>query len=253
MKSSDHRTRVGAERRQRMRLRLIESALQVYAEKGLDRASIDDVIAAAGVSRGTFYNYFRTDAELAEAVSEALTTELIAQIEARVGGLANPAERIARGLRLYLGAAARFPLFAIFTSQAGLRAASPNELLREYLPRHIVAGVEAGRLEASDASLAVDMIVGAALSAVHALSTTRVSQSYAEDAVAHILRGLGVPHATARRLAHAPVEEIDPPSDSLLARARQPSPSGGVEGGARPGSLRDAPRVRHRAATASRS
>ena len=253
MKSSDHRTRVGAERRQRMRLRLIESALQVYAEQGLDRASIDDVIAAAGVSRGTFYNYFRTDAELAESVSEALTTELIAQIEARVGVLANPAERIARGLRLYLGAAARFPLFAIFTAQAGLRAVSPNELLREYLPRHISAGVEAGRFEAPDVSLAVDMIVGAALGAVHALSTTRVRQDYAERVVTHILLGLGVSRATAFRLAHAPVEDIEPPADSLLARAGTWSPAAGVEGGARPGSLRDAPRVRHRAATASRS
>jgi len=64
------RWRAGAERRQRMRLRLIESALPVFAEKGLDAASIDDVIAAAGVSRGTFYNYFRTDVELAAAVSD---------------------------------------------------------------------------------------------------------------------------------------------------------------------------------------
>ena len=226
MNSSDHRTRVGAERRQRMRLRLIESALQVYADKGLDRASIDDVIAAAGVSRGTFYNYFRTDAELATAVSEELTTELVGEIEARVGPLANPAERIARGLRLYLGAAARFPLFASFTSQAGLRAVSPNELLRKYLPRHIVEGVEAGRMDVPDVSLAVDMIVGAALSAVHALSMSRVQKQYAEGAVTHILLGLGVPRAAARKLAHAPVEHLDPPSESLLARTQSsPGPN----------------------------
>lgn len=222
MKSSDHRTRVGAERRQRMRLRLIESALLVYADKGLDRASIDDVIESAGVSRGTFYNYFRTDAELAAAVSDELTTELIAQIEARVGDLANPVERIARGLRLYLDAAAAYPLFASFTSQAGLRAVSPNQLLREYLPRHIVEGVKAGRLEVPNVSLAVDMIVGAALSAVHALSATRVQKHYAEHAVMHVLVGLGVTRAAARKLAFAPVEPIEAPATTLLACARPP-------------------------------
>lgn len=220
MENSDHRTRVGAERRRRMRLRLIESALLVFAAKGIDRASIDDVIEAAGVSRGTFYNYFRTDAELAEAVSEELTTEMIAHVEASVGHLANPVERVARGLRIYLAAAASFPLFARFTSQAGFRSVSPNQLLREYLPRHIVEGVKSGRMEVPDVSLAVDMIVGAALSAVHALSTRTVSRHYAENAVMHVLVGLGVTRATARKLAHAPVDDIVPPPGSLLARTQ---------------------------------
>jgi AcrR family transcriptional regulator len=208
-----------------MRLRLIESALRVFAEKGFDGASIDDVIAAAGVSRGTFYNYFRTDADLAAAVSEELTSETIGHIEASVGHLANPVERVTRGLRLYLGAAAKYPLFARFTWQAGLRAVSPNQLLRDYLPRHIVDGVKAGRMEAPDVSLATDMIIGAALSAVHALSTRTVHRHYAENAVMHILVGLGVTRATARKLAFAPVEDIEAPPDSLLART-QPRPSG---------------------------
>lgn len=38
---------------------------------------IDDVIAEAGVSRGTFYNYFRTNTELMAAVGETLADELV--------------------------------------------------------------------------------------------------------------------------------------------------------------------------------
>lgn len=206
-----------------MRLRLIESALLVYAGKGLDRASIDDVIAAAGVSRGTFYNYFKTDAELAQAVSEELTTEMIAYIEASVGHLVNPVERVARGLRIYLRAASAFPLFARFAWQAGFRAVSPNQLLREYLPRHIVEAAKAGRMDVPDVALAVDMIVGAALSAVHALSTRTVHRHYAENAVMHVLAGLGVTRASARKLAHARVDDIAPPPGSLLARTQPPT------------------------------
>lgn len=220
MEHSDHRTRVGAERRHRMRLRLIESALRVFAEKGLDAASIDDVIAAAGVSRGTFYNYFGTDAELAAAVSEELTSEAVGCIEAAVGHLANPVERVARGLRLYLGAAAKYPLFARFTSQAGLRTVSPNQLLREYLPRHIEEGVRSGRIDVPDVSLAVDMIVGAALSAVHALSTRTVRRDYIENVVMHILVGLGVARAAAHKLACVPIDQIELPEESLLARTQ---------------------------------
>ena len=49
---------MAAERRARMRRTLVEAALLVFAEKGVDASVIDDVITAAGVSRGTFYKLF---------------------------------------------------------------------------------------------------------------------------------------------------------------------------------------------------
>ena len=110
----DHRTRVAAERRARMHRKLVESALLVFAEKGVDAPVIEDVIAAAGVSRGTFYNYFRTNGELLAAAIRELGNELVEHIEDRVTTIPSPAERLFTGLRLYLDAARRFPLFARF-------------------------------------------------------------------------------------------------------------------------------------------
>ncbi len=40
------------------RRRLLSSARLVFADQGYHAASVDDVIRAAGVARGTFYNYF---------------------------------------------------------------------------------------------------------------------------------------------------------------------------------------------------
>ena len=77
----DHRTRVAAERRARMHRKLVESALLVFAEKGVDASVIEDVIAAADVSRGTFYNYFRTNGELLAAAIQELGNELVEHIE----------------------------------------------------------------------------------------------------------------------------------------------------------------------------
>ncbi|MEY2866979.1 MAG: hypothetical protein RIQ43_1005, partial [Pseudomonadota bacterium] len=53
----DHRTRVGQERSNRTRLRILEAAMRVFAEKGPDAPVIQDFIIAADMSRGTFYNY----------------------------------------------------------------------------------------------------------------------------------------------------------------------------------------------------
>ena len=44
--------------RTKRRAQLVACAREVFAERGYHKASIDDVIRAAGVARGTFYNYF---------------------------------------------------------------------------------------------------------------------------------------------------------------------------------------------------
>ena len=92
--ATDHRPRVAAERRARMRRKLVESALLVFAEKGVDASVIEDVIAAAGVSRGTFYNYFRTNVELLVAAIQALGNEVVDLVESRVKAFPSPAARL---------------------------------------------------------------------------------------------------------------------------------------------------------------
>ena len=80
-----------------MQERLIESAVLVFAEKGLDASVIDDVIEIAGVSRGTFYNYFHSNRELLIATSDQLGNELIHIIERNVMDIPDPAELLATG------------------------------------------------------------------------------------------------------------------------------------------------------------
>jgi len=106
-------------------------------KRGVDVPVIDDVIAAAGVSRGTFYNYFRTNAELLVAAIEELGNELVDMIESRVEASPSPAERLFTGFRLYLEAARRFPLFARFIARVGPQAIGPDNLVYKYIPIHI--------------------------------------------------------------------------------------------------------------------
>ncbi len=75
--------------------------------------------AAAGVSRGTFYNYFRTNAELLAAANAELGNEIVHLIETHVHAIPSPAARLLTGLRLYLDVARRFPLFARFVARVG--------------------------------------------------------------------------------------------------------------------------------------
>ena len=70
----------GVRSRENTRARLVEAAAQVFADKGLDGATLDDLTAAAGFTRGAFYSNFESKHELFFAVHDDLSSRLIAVI-----------------------------------------------------------------------------------------------------------------------------------------------------------------------------
>lgn len=56
--------------REQTRQKIIQSALQLFNRHGFTAASIDDIMAGAGMTRGGFYSYFQSKSELyAETIS----------------------------------------------------------------------------------------------------------------------------------------------------------------------------------------
>lgn len=213
----DHRTRVGGQRRRKMRLRLIEAALATFDEKGLEATLIDDVISAAGVSRGTFYNYFQTIGDLLAELGTELGNDIMRAVETEVEAYPDPILRIASGLRLYLRTVSRYPSVARFFWRAGFHAVSPSHLVYDYLPRHIEEGIEQGALQVSGTEVAIDVIAGVVITSIHAASTRSVPPDYPEQMVGHILLALGVRRPSIRKLLSHNLPHVEPESDSLLA------------------------------------
>jgi AcrR family transcriptional regulator len=207
------------ERRQKMRLRLIESAFIVFARKGVDVSVIDDVIAEAQVSRGTFYNYFQTNTELMTAVSQTLSNELVSLIEDIVGGREDPVEILATGLRLFLNTASAYPQFASFVWRAGFNGVAAGHLIHTYLPRHIGRSMERGAFVIADVATGLEVIAGIMLAAVFSISTRAPGAGYPERIVQHILQALGVASDDAARLSNLPLPAIALPEQSLLVKA----------------------------------
>ena len=189
----------------------------MYAREGMG-ASIDDVIAAAEVSRGTFYNYFRTPEELISAVGDTLLKELIDFVEGASVPIDDPVLRIATGVRLFLHAARQHPLFATFIWRAGFTSTSALALLQVYFPRHVQSGIDAGVLKIADPAMGVHIIGGIGLAATYALSTQKVGEDYPEQITRQALLALG---ATARHADKAIASLLPPlqfPEGSLLGR-----------------------------------
>lgn len=131
----DYRARTAVERRERMRAHLIRTTLGLFAQYGYAGITIDEVIRAAGVARGTFYNYFQSYEELLGVVAAALSDELMVIVDPLVNRFADPAERVSCGVRTCLTIGAAHPQMAAFISRGGPAA---RKISRQPLPVFMV-------------------------------------------------------------------------------------------------------------------
>ncbi len=80
--SPDSKPRRVTKRRAETRQRLLDGALQVFAEEGFGRASVEDVCERAGYTRGAFYSNFASLDELFLAMWEQRSSTLLETITA---------------------------------------------------------------------------------------------------------------------------------------------------------------------------
>lgn len=154
---------------------LIESGMALFAERGLDGPSLDDICAHAGLTRGAFYVHFADRDAFLLAVMDRVGERIIEEMTAKgSGGFAAAVERFVAA-----SASGRYPLMP----EGGIRpyqlldACARSPVLRERyvdLVRKSIArvaelieeGQGAGMLRgdvtpANAATLALALIVGA--------------------------------------------------------------------------------------------
>jgi AcrR family transcriptional regulator len=206
----NHRTRVGVARREKTRASIMKNAIAVFATKGPDLPVIDDFIAAAGVSRGTFYNYFNTTGELLVALTGEMSDEALGVIDPQVLKLVDPATRMCVGTRLYCQVACRYPLWGMFLTRIGSNHAVRGKLLDAYLSRDIESGIAAGTFKVRNANVVRDMILGSIFFGIETILTESDinGAAHIEEMMHLVLHGLGLPDGEARRIASMPLPEI---------------------------------------------
>jgi len=233
MSVQDHRPRVAAERRERMRARLLASAMKLVAHKGPAATSIDDVINAADVSRGTFYKYFPSPEALVRELAVEIANELIRMAEPVVLEHEDPAERVSCGIRLVSRLAIDHPLAASFLVRLGWPDARGPNILLDFVKRDLTEGIRRGRFTRMPIELALNIVAGAVLGASHCMLDPGCERDFAEQSAAAALRALGVDAKSAERIAHSPLKPVDILPEGLLTQtSRLRSQWGEISGSA---------------------
>jgi len=86
----------------RTRAALLAAGFELLADRPIDAIAIDDIVARAGVAKGSFFNHFADKA----GFGAELGAEVRQQLELRVGeanaGVTDPVARLAGGMRVAL-------------------------------------------------------------------------------------------------------------------------------------------------------
>lgn len=66
------------------RERILQSAINVFSEQGLEKTKVADIVKQAGIAQGTFYLYFHSKYALIPAIAEKLLDDILNIMDERV-------------------------------------------------------------------------------------------------------------------------------------------------------------------------
>ena len=78
--------RVSAQHEQAVRDRIVRAAIEVFAEHGFHRATMQDIVRQSGLSVGAIYTYFKSKSELILAGCDLITDQELGRAARAAGG-----------------------------------------------------------------------------------------------------------------------------------------------------------------------
>jgi len=168
---------------------------RLLSQRPIDAVTVDDIVQAAEVGKGSFYNHFADR----EALGRAIAAQIRASIESAVAranaGVDDPARRMARAVCTYLRYALDEPeqagvLVHIHTGHTSLTAPLNRGLVED-----LETGLATGRFDVATVESGVLYVLG-----VTQLALVRIVQepnqafaiSLSQQMCALVLRGLGL-------------------------------------------------------------
>jgi AcrR family transcriptional regulator len=198
-------------RAERTRAALIAAGRRLFCERPVDAVTVDDIVQAAEVGKGSFYNHFVDR----EALVREITREIRATVE-RAIDLANaevedPARRVARACCIYV----RFALDEPEAAGVLVRVYSGHTSIATPLNRGLVddisKGLSSGRFRVATLEAGVLYVLGVTQMALVRITqepSTALAVSLSQQFCALMLSGLRVPDAEADMIAAQASEEI---------------------------------------------
>lgn len=161
--------RTQADRSAATREALVAAARRLFAAHGFADVPADEIVAAAGVTRGALYHQFADKTALFDAVLEAVEADIARRLaeEVAVAGISDPVEALRHAVRTWLDICVEPEIhrIALVDGPSVLGWAHWREVCQRHvfgLVQAVVAqGIELGRIRAQPARPLAHVLMGA--------------------------------------------------------------------------------------------
>ncbi len=196
-------------RKARTRAGLLTAARSLFAAQGLERTTIADIAARADIAIGSFYNYFATKEELLEALLEVELSEHLRLLQQRQAQVEDPAEKISVAHRHLVRAAKSDLDWAWLMVRLDLPYRAAWSTLGQSAESDLRKGIEAGRFDVANPTLALSASGGALFAVIQAQLGEEQSAEADSEHAEGVLRSFGIAPAEAREVARRALPELD--------------------------------------------
>lgn len=199
--------KLGTRARQKIARR---AAIMAAAERALGAdgdVAVESIAVAAGLAKGTVYNYFPDKAALVEAVTQAVEQRLLADIAA--APLATPTARFALLLCALLGSATEDPGAAAIVRRRMEDSVTQGGAIGRAIAAALRTSGYASAMTGEEQSVAMTLIFGAVCAAMRETAMPLLRRRARDAAIAALcLRAVGADPDTADAAAESAMDAL---------------------------------------------
>jgi AcrR family transcriptional regulator len=199
-------------RRLRTRAALLRAGAELLAARPIEAIAVNDIVEIAGVAKGSFFNHFADKGAFAGEIAGEIRARVEEEVTAANVGVADPAQRLARGIAGFVRFALREPSATRIMLSRHDRAPGAEHPLNRGLRNDLALGAASGRLHVPMEEAAMIYVLGVCQmllnSIVNGGADAGEARRLAAAVVGLALAGLGVADAEAEAVAARAIAEI---------------------------------------------
>ena len=188
----------------RTKAALMAAGRRLFSQRPIDAVTVDDIVQAAEVGKGSFYNHFDDREALARAIAAQIRASIETAVARANAGVEDPARRLARAICTYWRYALDEPEPAGVLVHIHAGHTSLTAPLNRGLVEDLETGLASGRFDVATVESGLLYVQG-----ITQLALVRIVQdpnpafaiSLSQQMCALVLRGLGVAGAEANQIA----------------------------------------------------
>ncbi len=190
----------GSGKKLRTRAALVDAAIKVVAEKGMEALKITDVTTAADVANGTFYNHFEDKDEILREAAYAIVAEVSQKLDADMAGIDDGPTRVVTATTQFIEIVVAAPDWAAVVLGGNEHVPQLRDDADTYLRADLERGVAQGKFDVEVTSLLVDQILALIAVAMRTQLKNGRDRQVTRQICESILRLLGVSAVKARKI-----------------------------------------------------